>query len=401
MGVNFALGLLSSFIVVMLMSKPALADHCFEQVDISMLQWMHKFKVPGAQLSVAKNGKIIYSKGYGISDVEKHPVTTQNLFRIASVSKVFTAVAIWQLVQNGKLKLDDKAFIVLDNLPGPPGTAEDPRLKTISVLNLLDHAGGWDTASAGDAQVIYTRTAADMFAEPRPAKPATIVRFMRGKPLQFDPGSKSAYSNFGFNVLGRLIERTSGATYEDYVKMNLLLPSGITDMEIAKTRLADRRPNEVMYFDGEEEPLLWSVLDNESEQVKWSYGGDFAIETMDSHGGWLGTADDIAKFAGAIGGDGSGPLLAADTLKQMLTPDLKHETANKGTFRAHGVLVNPSKNRWCHVGALNSGSGSVLYSLKNGVTIGANFNHLDYERRGEYFRSIESSVIDSIDTMGL
>lgn len=396
---KFAISLFISLLLILSSMPQATAGDQFEQIDANLLQWMQKFKVPGAQLSVAKNGKIIYSKGYGVADTEKHPVTSQNLFRVASVSKVFTAVAIWQLVEHGKLKLDDKAFVVLDNLKGPSGSTEDPRLRTVSILNLLDHTGGWDISVHGDSQVIYTRLAADTFKEPRPATPTTIVRFMRGQPLQFDPGTKYVYSNFGFNVLGRLIEKASGTTYEEYIKEHVLKPAGVTDMRIAKSRLTERFPNEVMYFDGDDEPLVWSVLDNEPGQVKWSYGGDFAIETMDAHGGWLATADDLAKVAAAV--NGTDAVISKSTLKQMLAIGPNRESTHPGTFYGHGVLVNPSKDRWSHTGALHSGTGSVLYSLRNGVTIGATFNHLDINDLGGYFGGIENAVIKPVDSMGL
>jgi N-acyl-D-amino-acid deacylase len=80
-----------------------------------------------------------------------------------------------------------------------------------------------------------------------PAEAATIVRFMLGEPLDFDPGTRQAYSNFGFNVLGRVIEHVSGQPYGAYVRNHVLSPAGITRMRLGRTRLADRAPGEVHY----------------------------------------------------------------------------------------------------------------------------------------------------------
>ena len=202
---------------------------------------MARWQLPGGQVALAKDGRLVLNRGYGLADVERgEPVQPTSLFRIASVSKAITAVAILTLVDAGTLALDDTVFPLLAFAP-PPHATMDPRLATITVQDLLVHAGGWDSAQSFDPQGLpFSRTAAAMVGLADPAEAATIVRFMLGEPLDFDPGTRQAYSNFGFNVLGRVIEHVSGQPYEAYVRDHVLTPAGITAMRLGRTRLADR-----------------------------------------------------------------------------------------------------------------------------------------------------------------
>src|SRR5262245_36123915 len=102
-----------------------------------------KLKTPGGALAVAKDGRLVYAKGFGLGDVvNKAPVEPTSLFRIASLTKPITAVAVLRLAQEGKLDLDAKAFALLD-LKAPDGATVDPRLAEITVRQLLQHTGGW------------------------------------------------------------------------------------------------------------------------------------------------------------------------------------------------------------------------------------------------------------------
>ena len=194
----------------------------FKTLEQSIKRLMVKNDLPGGEVAVSKDGKIVYSRAFGYADLDrKVPVQTDNLFRIASCSKPITATAVMKLVQDGKLHLDDKAFTILDNLKPDPDATVDPRLKTITVRNLLEHTGGWMRERV-DQQMAYARIAADTFGVSRPAPPETIVRYIMGNKLDFDPGTRFVYSNLGYNVLGRIIERVSGTSYEQYVKSNIL-----------------------------------------------------------------------------------------------------------------------------------------------------------------------------------
>src|SRR5262249_50375933 len=124
-----------------------------EGFDEVMRRIVTRWEIPGAQLAVAKDGQLKLNHGYGYADFElAQVVQLESRFRIASVTKPITGVAILKLIQDGKLKLDDKAFVILDNLKAPAGAEEDPRLNEITIQNLLQHTGGWDSSRSFDPQ---------------------------------------------------------------------------------------------------------------------------------------------------------------------------------------------------------------------------------------------------------
>ncbi|MBK8224321.1 MAG: beta-lactamase family protein [Candidatus Obscuribacter sp.] len=375
-----------------------------ESLDLLMEHMMKTWRLPAGQISVGIKGKVLYNRSYGKSDKEqKSPTTTANLFRIASVSKVLTAAAIHKLIDEGKLSYEDHAFSILDNLTPPKvgdtasNKAVDPRLKDVTIGQLLTHSAGW-TIEHGDPQRIYARMAADACGEPRPASPTAIVRYMMNKPMDYTPGSKSVYSNFGFNILGRVIEKVSGKPYDVYVKEAILKPLGIETMELGRTQLKNARLNEVYYHAGGDPFGVWSLFDQDGEVTDFAYGGDAAIESMDSHGGWIACAQDLVKFGMALDGQGQVKILQPETLKKFLTPS-QYSAGRGSTRRAGGVVVDAGKKphyRWTHAGAL-AGTSSVLYSLNDGKVVAMIFNHLP-ANLGGFFQDLETRLLKEMNT---
>ena len=210
---------------------------------------MSKWSLPGGQLAIARDNRLVYNRGFGHASTEDDQVVAPEMtFRIASNSKPITAVAILQLVQAGKLALDTPVFPLLA-LEGPANAPRDPRLDTITIEQLLVHSGGWNSDAGVDPQYVpWTMMASLTLDAEVPAEAETIIRYVLSQPLDFDPGTASAYSNFGFNVLGRVIEHVSGQPYEDYVVEHVLTPAGITTMAIGGTTLDERIPGEVRYY---------------------------------------------------------------------------------------------------------------------------------------------------------
>lgn len=155
--------------------------------------------VPGGALAVVKDGRLVYAKGYGWADREKKaPVTPTSLFRIASVSKPITAVAVMKLIEEGRLDLDARAFDIV-RLP-PVFTKRkkpDPRSKRVTVRQLLQHTGGWDRDKSFDPMFRPVEIA-EAVGVPPPAPPEAVIRYMMGQPLDFAPGARYAYSNFDY-----------------------------------------------------------------------------------------------------------------------------------------------------------------------------------------------------------
>ena len=219
-------------------ANPKLAP--FDQL---MTRFLREEKPPGAALAVSYHGRLVYSRGFGHADREKkEPVEPDSLFRIASVSKPFTATAVMHLVQKGKLKLDDKVFEILKLEPHlERGHRVDPRLHQIEVLHCLQHTGGWDRDKSFDPMGAATAEAvAKAFKVPLPIIPKQIVEYMMGQPLDFTPGTAYAYSNFGYCVLGRVIQAIAGHPYHEFVERQILAPLGIRRMRLGKNLLKDR-----------------------------------------------------------------------------------------------------------------------------------------------------------------
>lgn len=291
------------------------------KLDKSVEEFMEKHEVPGLSLAIARNGRLVYAKGYGFADREaEEPVTTESRFRIASLSKPITAVAIMKLVEDGKLSLNQKVFGPAGIL-GPRYGMENPDhpVTKISILNLLQHSsGGWSNAP-GDPMFSNVSLSADEL----------LVWTLRNRPLDNAPGTAYAYSNFGYFVLARVIEEVIGESYEDYVKSEILLPMGITSMEIGGNSLADKRPREVRYYPHDRyDPYQYNVA------------------RMDAHGGWISSATDLVRFLVQVDGFNTRRnFLRQQTIRNMTTP------SRVNADYACGWSVNEAGN-WWHVGLL-------------------------------------------------
>src|SRR5215211_7405645 len=222
-----------------------------ESYDQSVRDLMLKYGVPGGAVALVRDGKLIYARGFGYADVEnKTPVQPDALFRIASVSKPITSAAIMTLVEEGKLKLDERVAPYIAHLTPAPGASVDPRWDQITIRNLLNHTGGWDRSkpNGGFDPIDRPLIAAAAVGAPAPASSETLIRYMKGMPLDFNPGEKHAYSNFGYIILGRVIERVSGMPYAVYVRTRVLQPVGANRTQQGKSRMHDALADEVKYY---------------------------------------------------------------------------------------------------------------------------------------------------------
>jgi N-acyl-D-amino-acid deacylase len=297
-------------------------------VDEWVLGWMGENNVPGAAVAIAREGKVAYVRGFGYADREaKTPVQPDALFRIASVSKPITGVAVMKLVQEEKLKLEDK---VLDFLPLEPhfedGGKFDERWKQITVVQCLAHTGGWDRGQSYDPMFQAVRMAKSLKID-LPVLTEHVIRYQLGQPLDFDPLSRYAYSNFGYCVLGRVIEKVTGQAYEKYVQDAVLKPLGIERARIGGSLARERADGEVKYYDVHDGQGLAIVGPGAGkDQVPISYG-TWRQETLDAHGGWIASAVDLVKFAAAFdlidgGRKSRSGLLSPANVRLMFSPQV-------------------------------------------------------------------------------
>ncbi len=299
-----------------------------------------------------------------------------------------------QLLEKGRLKLDDPVYPILELEPHMEREAKlDPRWHEITVRHCLQHTGGWDRGKSFDPMDAATaEQVAKAFEVPLPIHPNQIIRYTMGKPLDFTPGTAYAYSNFGYCVLGRVIEAVSGKPYHEFVAQNVLAPLGIRRMRLGKNLLADRAPGEVKYYDGKNRTGRAISGPDIGKRVPLPYGVE-CIETMDANGGWIASAVDLLRFATALDDPEKCPILRRETIAAMLAPppgSVGHRPDGKpkSSFYACGWNVQPIPGqpsrctKW-HSGLL-AGSSTLLVCRQDGIDWAAVFN-CDADKTGRQF----------------
>ncbi|MDO8544778.1 MAG: serine hydrolase domain-containing protein [Opitutaceae bacterium] len=366
------------------------------RLDRTMMALMTRYDCPGAQLAVTFRGRLVLARGYGLADRETGTrVEPHSLFRIASLSKFITATAVLTLVEQGRLSLDAKAFALLPDLAPLPGTSVDPRLAGITVRQLLQHTAGWNRDVSGDP-MFRPAQIAQAAGTPAPADASTIIRYMAGRSLDFDPGTRMAYSNFGYNVLGRLVEAVSGKSYGDYVREAVLAPAGITRARLGRTQLAERAPGEVRYYDYARAALTHSVFPAVTEAIASPDGG-FNLEAMDAHGGWVMSAPEYLRLFAVVEGSRVPALLHAASLAQLTERPAAPVSVDAPAYYGLGLSIRPRNGasgtaaNWWHGGSL-PGTTTYAVRLGSGWSWAAFFNS-----RPRTFRPFQSEVDSSIN----
>ncbi len=301
-----------------------------------------KYSLPGGvSMAISYQERLVYAGAVGYADVRhKIPLTPEHRMRVASVSKPITAIAVMKLVETRQLGLDDKVFGETGILRGEYGVPRrENRPAEITVRQLLEHtAGGWGNARRDP-----------MFSLQNVGGKEFVRTVVREYPLEHSPGTQHAYSNFGYCVLGRIIEKKSGMSYENYVKKNILSPCGIKGMRIGGN-ISD--PDEVEYMaDKNQAPYALSPLH------------------MDAHGGWVANPVELLKLLVRIDGFSKvTDVLKSETIKTMTTPSARNENY------ALGWSVNRSNN-WWHMGNMPGTSAEMARSSEgfNWVVL-ANFS---------------------------
>lgn len=375
-------------------------------LDELMKSFLEEHKLPGAALAVTRNGKLIYSRGFGYADVEnKTPVAPGALFRIASISKPITAVAILQLVEQGKLRLDSRVVDLLDIKPHiEEGKTADPRLKGITIRQCLQHTAGWDRDKSFDPMfrpIVIARA----LNVPAPAGPDHVISYMFGRELDFTPGERYAYSNLGYCILGRIIEKLTGKRYDEHVREQILQPVGATATRLGRTLPEFRAEGEVKYYEPDN-PTGRTVFGNgngdgeSAPRVPLPYG-TWHLEAMDSHGGWIASAPDLVRFASAFDRPAESKLLRPVTIATMFnrpewSAGYDDQGAPKSFYYALGWNVRPNHPRtgltcqW-HTGSLD-GTSTILVRRSDGLCWAVLFN----SRNGAPSSAAPSRKIDPL-----
>lgn len=355
--------------------------------DAFMTALIRKWDIAGAGLAVARDGRLLLVRGYGLADTSRSaPVEPSSLFRLASLSKTVTAVAVLQLVQNGRLGLDDKVLPILGDLAPSPARISDKRVHDITVRHLLQHSGGFDRARSGDAMFLPRASdAAGRQGGPLPPDCPTILRDTLEHQLDFAPGTRFAYSNIGYCLLGRVIERVTGVPYAAHVRERVLAPAGVRRMQIGRTLAAAE--GEVTYYDYEAKAVR-AMPGFGFNRAPRPYG-EFAVETMDSYGGWIGSPVDYLRFLLAIDGRRGPALLSGSTVVEMnARPGLPEAAGDDegnppGSVYGLGIRIRQVKNGFnlWHGGSL-PGTNTLAVRAADGFTWVVAFNGRPRDRSG-------------------
>lgn len=335
------------------------AYESMQGLDHQIEQFMKKWNIVGASVAVVKDERLIYSKGFGYADQEQElHVEPKHLFRIASVSKLITAVSVMKLVEEGKVSLEDTVF-------GENGILSDERFLNIkdqnvydiTVRNLLNHTAGW-TNKKGDPMFQNLKIAEEMKAE-LPLNIEVITEYvLKNRTLDYKPGKKSVYSNFGYALLGLIIEEVSQESYETYVTDHILNPLGIYDMHLGKSLVKDRYENEVHYYGLKGEREVLSSLGT-GEKVPKYYGGN-SIETLGAAGGWVASPTELMKLVVAIDNfEMREDILSSESLQEM--------TKSSKWIRPFGWTGTDKNGFWWRTGTL-SGTSVLLKREQTGLS---------------------------------
>lgn len=338
--------------------------------DTAVKSLMQARGIPAGSLAVMYNGRLVLARGYSWSADPALDVRPTSLFRLASLSKAITATAVSRLAMDGRLSLSAPVTDLLDLKP-PPGGSLDPRIHRVTVRRLLQHLGGWDRTISGDPTYRDRRIAA-LLDVPLPVTREHMVTYGAGWTLDHDPGTTFAYSNYGYLLLGQIIEKVGGMGYANYVKRHVLGPMGIWRMRPGKSLKADRATREVPYFSQRTGP---SVFDAAGTILPAPYG-TFNVENRTPMGGWLASAVDYVQFTKIFDSARSGVLNERAIASTFAEPETGPNSG--GYYYGFGWYVRNLSSgpiTW-HSGALH-GTSTIVTRRTDGVTWALFFDQHD------------------------
>ena len=317
------------------------------QVDSEVVNFMFKYTIPGMSIAISKDGNMIYSKGYGFADRSKaEEVTAKTLFRIGRASELLTATAVMKLIGDGKLSLGSKVFGDSGILGNEYGALPYNRnITNVNVDQLLHHnVGGWSESDDPTRHIKYM----DQVLKPGQLISLALENF----PLRASPGNNFAFSDLGYLILGRIIEKTSGLSYSNFVKEKILKDLGISDMQIEGSSEDDLPKNETIHYG---EATFFGLRTGKVDEEWYRY-----TALGDASYGWIASAEDLLKIITNLGDSLSKtPVLSPEALKMLLS------TNKTNPHFGCGIYWNSNLTNWFDMGQF-PGSTSEIAHASNG-----------------------------------
>ena len=321
-------------------------------MDRKIERYMSQWALKGASLAIMRNDSLLYAKGYGWADQEADKrMEPSNILRMASVSKLITAVGIMVLQDRDSLSIKDTVF-------GPRGILNDSLFNSvikdknhhkITVEHLLRHQGGFYRDPLFSSRDVKNQMGLDC-----PPEKEDFFKLVLSHRLRFMPGEWEKYSNFGYLLLSEIIEKVSGKPYEQFIREDVLFPAGCFDMHIAGSYYSDKRENEVRYYAHEGEGKFIEEYTGSGRTVERCYGGN-NIPVLSGAGAWCGSPAEIARLVASIDGK--------PEVKDIISPEAvaqMTEYFDKETYSLGWNDTDPAKG-WSRTGTLSGTTALVKY----------------------------------------
>lgn len=304
--------------------------------------------LPGVAVGVVSDQQLVWAKGFGFADVaSKRPMTAQTKFRIASNSKLFTAIAIMQLREAGKVRLDDPVVQYLPWFRATPAGDDDG---PITIEQLLSHSAG------------LQREAGDHWSSYRFPTREELEQLYSGRHAAFAPAQRWKYSNLGFAIAGLVVEKVSGQSFADYVQANILDPLSMHDTSVDKNVPGLATPYGRRLPDGTREILPF-----------------VDAKGMGAATGLTSNVDDLAKFIAAQfrrGPRGGAQIVSSGSWREMLRVRSVEENWTNGTGLGFDIKRVKDRTYIGHGGGYPGNTTQTLIQLddKVGVIVLTNTN---------------------------
>ncbi len=302
---------------------------------------------PGLSLAVVKDGRIIYSRGFGWADRPRGiPAAPESVYHWWSITKIATAIAVFQLQEKGKLQLDDP---VIQSLPFFDVEYPSGSSKAVTIRNLLNHSSGLPDPGLNiitwihhDGEPPYNQTELVKSVLPEYSK------------LLFEPGERSEYTNIGYMVLGAIIEKITGETYEDYIRQNILQPLGMNQSDFLYTEAMKNEAAGSHPVNNALTPLMPLILD--MSYVRDIDDDHIWLKRVYTHQtpstGLIGSVTDAALLAAAYlnGGELNGKRILSRESVEAMTHDSQIKVKNEDSldYRRQGLgwRIYGKSKRW-------------------------------------------------------
>ncbi|MFR9497792.1 MAG: serine hydrolase domain-containing protein [Rikenellaceae bacterium] len=354
--------------------------------DRDIINFMRRWELKGASFALMRNDSLLYAKGYGMAN-DTLECNVNNTFRIASASKLITATAIMKIFESGNLSLDSQVF-------GAKGILNDSifldlyskNLEKITVEHLLRHTAGFSSPLGDPA--FFNANIANFLDRDLPLSIDDMVYYATRNRLRSRPGGSYDYSNLGYIILSKIVEKVTDMSYESFVQDSILSPIGCYDIYIGRNFSENRPPNEVSYYEVKEAVPV-EAYDGSGRMTMKSNGGN-NVTLLSGAGGWVASSTELLRFVASINDSHVKENILSDSSINIMTHDSRED-------RPIG-WASVNSTQWLRSGAM-AGTSALIKRQKDGYTwvFISNSSAWIGHRLSNYISSHISRAISKVD----